>query len=120
MKKKVNSDLDLDFNDIVNSKKEKIIKKSKKETNRKSSISSIPLSIPISGNSNQFISKTIAQCSAKEFVRWSNKVAYPIGAISDLESFSSVKNRVTHFLEVLNHHRRKFLITNPDSYRTFH
>ena len=109
--------LDLDFDDITSSTRT-VKKDKKKKIKKQNKISDIPLSIPVDGHSLKFISKTISECTPKEFVNWSNRVAYPITIPT--EHFIEEKNRVGWFLEILNFHKRNFIVSNPNTYNTHH
>jgi len=113
MTKKLNSNLDIDFGEMTAPKK-----KQPKKNKEKDLILNIPLSIPITGSSNTFISKTISQCSAKEFSYWSQKIAYPIK--SQINFYTNPQNRLNHFLKALSYHKRNFIVANPNTYKTVH
>ena len=115
MTKKLDSNLNLDFGDISTPKK----KKSKQKKNEsKDSVLNIPLSIPLIGSSGSFISKTISQCSAKEFSSWSQQIAYPLK--SEIAFYNNAQNRLDHFMKALSYHRRNFIVANPNTYKTIH
>ena len=109
--------IDLDFDDITSSKIN-ITSKGEKKSTKQNKISNIPLSIPVDGNSTKFISKTISECSAKEFISWSSRVAYPLN--STIDFYAKEKNRVRQFIEILAFHKKNFIIANPNTYKTHH
>jgi len=122
MSKKDDSKLDLDFSEIG----EKTPKQESKKSNKpkiknkklKTKLGDIVLSIPSEGDSQSFISKTIASCTSTEFVKWAKKVAYPLDP--NPEYFSEEENRVSQFLKILTFHKKNFTVSNPNAAQTLH
>ena len=127
MTKKDDMSLDLDFNDISEkdltkpSKEGQVKTRQRKPTKpikRIKEIQDTLLSIPISNNPLRIISKSISECSGKEFVEWSNSVAYPLKP--DYNFYSIEENRVTAFLRVAMFHKKSFILSNPKNSETIH
>ena len=132
MPKKKSPLADLDFSDITNSKPEsekaKNLKKviteevpnwtKKRPRKKKLPLGDVVLSIPIDGESSKFITKTIMECSAKEFVRWAAGVAYPLKR--ETEFYDVDRNRINEFKKIVSFHRASFIAANPDALKTLH
>ena len=94
------------------------IKKKKKPNRKTKQIEETLLSIPLSDDPIKFVSKTISECSGKEFVNWSNSVAYPLKP--DYSFYDIEKNRISAFMRITLFHKKRFAISNPKSTETIH
>jgi hypothetical protein len=76
------------------------------------------LVIPSQESSSKFISKSISECSATEFINWANHVAYPLNRNN--QYYESERNRINQFLRIVAFHRKNFVIANPKAAETLH
>lgn len=124
MSKKADSDLDLDFSEINNpdnptiSENMKLKPKKQRISKRGGELRNTMLVIPSQESTSKFISKSISECSATEFIKWADHVAYPLNKNKQL--YESERNRINQFLRIVAYHRRNFMITNPKAAETLH
>ena len=111
MSKTLDPNLDLDLDNIS---KKKIVKRS----DSKNKIANTPLSIPVDGRPNKFITKTVAECTAKEFEEWANIIGFPLQL--DLTSYEIERNRITHLINAISYHKENYYHNNKEALRTLH
>ena len=124
MSKKIKYDMDLDFSEINNANNQKTSSNSETKPTKKNrpkrgqSVRDTILLIPSKDSSSKFISRTISECSASEFISWANHVAYPLN--KNNKYYESEKNRINQFMRIVAFHKKNHIIANPDAYRTIH
>ena len=112
---------ELDFSDLnaePTNKKEPTKQKKKKSKRdlKKQELKDTLLMIPVTGESSKFISRSISECSATEFMTWAKNVACPLEL--NLSHYKSEQNRIDQFLKIVKFHRKNFFLSNPKAAKT--